>query len=293
MSVIEMRARLEREIDRLPVLPAVASRLMVLDREADGYFEEILGLIEADPAVAARVLAAANAASSSPRDPVASVRAALVRLGGHGATRTIMEAAVSTVFAPRSDWEKSLWRHAAQVGGALRALAELDSTGSIDGDVAYAAGLLHDVGRLVIFRVAPDTLHRLDEGTIDSPQALVEAERRLCGITHPELGARACRIWGLPNILVQVVGRHHHPVSNHADPVGLLVAMCRFADLAMFPSSSPGTSGMAAADDEVIEAELLPRLPPNLAGIDAAGLRALIADVVARSDVTGAAIGLV
>lgn len=291
MSVIEMRARLEQHIDRLPVLPTVVARLMVLDREEEGYFEEVLGLIEADPTVAARILAAANAAASSPRDPVASVRVALARLGSQGAARAVMDAAVSRVFVPRNDWEKSLWRHALQVGGALRALADLDPSGSVDRDVAYAAGLLHDVGRLVMFQAAPEALRRIDEGGLDSPQDLVDAERRLCGITHAELGARACRSWGLPEVLVDTVARHHHPVGTAKGPVELLIAMCRFADLAMFPSAMPGAPGMAD-DDEKIEQILLPRLPPNLAAVDLATLRTIIGDTVVAADATGAMLGV-
>lgn len=290
MSVIEMRALLEHHIDRLPVLPTVVARLMVLDREDEGYFEEVLGLVEADPTVAARILAAANAAASSPRDPVASVRVALARLGSRGAARAIMDAGVSKVFIPRTDWEKSLWRHALQVGGALRALADLDPSGSVDRDVAYAVGLLHDVGRLVMFQAAPEVLHQIDEGGLDSPQALVEAERRLCGITHAELGARACRRWGLPDVLVDAVARHHHPVGNTTDPVGLLIAMCRFADLAMFPSAMPGTRGLVD-DPEKIEDYLLPRLPPNLAAVDLATLHKVIAETLAATDETGATLG--
>ena len=284
-----MRARLESRIDRLPVLPTVVARLMVLDREDSGYFDEVLGLIEADPTFAARILAAANAAASSPRDPVASVRMALARLGSQGATRAIMDAAVSKVFIPRSDWEKSLWRHALQVGGALRALTGHETSGMIDPDVAYAAGLLHDVGRLVMFQEAPEALRLVDEGNWDTPQQLVDAERRVCGITHAELGARACQAWGMPRILVDVVRRHHHPVPNPATPVDHLVSMTRFADLAMFPSALPGS---ASPEDEWIADYLLPRRPPNLSDLGVDGLRRVIENTVAEAESISVSLGL-
>lgn len=289
MSVAEMRALLEHHIDRLPVLPTVVARLMVLDREDDGYFEEVLGLIEADPTFAARILSAANSAASSPRDPVASVRASLARLGVNGAAQAIMDAAVSKVFIPRTDWEKSLWRHALQVGGALRAMADLEASGTVDRDVAYASGLLHDVGRLVMFQEAPEVLRQIDEGAWDTPQELVDAERRLCGVTHADLGARACERWGLPDVLVDVVRRHHSPVPNPRSPVDLLVAMTRFADLAMFPSSLPGTE---APDDETIEVVLLPRLPPNLVDLGPDRVRKLIEDTISHAEEVSVSLGL-
>ena len=291
MSVDETRARLERRIDRLPVLPTVVARLMVLDRDDDGYFEEVLALIEADAAFASRILAAANSAESSPTDPVRSVRMALARLGGQGAAGAVMAAAISEVFVPRDPWEKSLWRHALHVAGAMRALVALDPTCPFDGDVAYAAGLLHDVGRIVMFHHDPDTLRSVDEGDWDSPQTLVEAEMRICGVTHAELGARACRRWKLPDLLVEAVALHHHPEAPLAGAAGVMVAMTRFADLAMFPSALPGTPGRET-HDATIESELIPRLPANLAGVTVAQLRALIGDTATWAQATADSLGI-
>lgn len=288
MSVLEMRARLEHHIDRLPVLPTVVARLMVLDREDDSFFDEVLELLEADPPFAARILTAANGAASSPRDPVASVKGALVRLGSQGAARAIMDAAVSKVFIPRTEWEKSLWLHALHIGGAMRALAAEDATGTLDPDVAYAAGLLHDVGRIVMFQAAPEVLHQVDEGTVDAPQSLVEVELGICGITHADLGARACRSWGLPDVLVEAVRRHHQPPSEPRDEVDQMVAMVGFADLALFPAAFPDAP---ARDDESIEQLLIPRLPAPLAHLGVVDLRRLIDETVASATATGAALG--
>lgn len=291
MSIAETRTRLEASVDRLPVLPTVVARLMVLDREAEGYFEEVLALVEADVAFTARILAAANSAESSPATPISSVRMALARLGGRGAAGSIMAAAVAEVFVPRDPWERSLWRHAIQVAGAVRALVDLDPDCPVDRDAAYAAGLLHDVGRVVIFHHDAEALRLIDEGDWDSPQRLVEAEQRLIGVTHTELGARACRRWMLPDLVVSAVGQHHHPTVDTRTEVGRLVALVRFADLLMFPSALPGTPGREQDDDETIAAELVPRLPPSLAHLSVDQLRAVLVDTTAWADETAASLG--
>ncbi len=288
-----LAARLEQRVRELPVLPTVVGQLMVLDREAEGYFERVLELIESDPTFAARMMSAANAASSSPANPISSVRAALARLGSSGASSMILAVAVSRVFIPRDPWEKSLWRHALQVAGAARALtAYLDDGSEVSDDDAYTAGLLHDVGRLVMFGEAPETLREIDEGDWATPEALIDVERSICGVTHAELGAMACRQWGLPPSLTEVVRRHHEPQSDtKTGTVEALVATIRFADIAMFPSALPGTPGFADASLSEIEDVLLPKVPGGIS-VTAANLRRLIIETASDVDETCVALGL-
>lgn len=292
MPAGDLRARLESHIDRLPVLPTVVASLMTLDPDHDGYFDEVMALLEGDPPFAARILSTANATTAGHLHPVASVRSALLRLGSQGAADAITAAAVTRVFVPRTDWEKSLWRHSIHVGSAMRVLADLVRPAPVDRDVAYAAGLLHDVGRLIIFQEAPDALHRVDEGKWHTPEALVDAERAVCGIGHAELGAKACRRWNLPDVLVEVVGRHHHPVHSPVGEVDLLVAMTRFADLAMFPSAMPGTPGREGDSDATIEADLVPHLPPQLTHLGPGDLRRVIVEANGRAERVGLAVGM-
>lgn len=290
---LKLRNRLNRRIDELPVLPTVVSRLMTLDKEAPGFFDELLELIEADPTFAARMLSAANSAASSPRSPITSVRAALARLGGRGASDMILAAAVSRVFVPRDDWERSLWRHSIQVAVGMRSLIThgINPFG-LQPDEAYAVGLLHDVGRFVLFGEAPAALRRIDEGRWEEPEELLELERAICGITHGELGQMACRRWGLPESLGEIVLRHHEAdVVPGNGTVEAMLATLHFTDLAMFPSALPGTPGYDVAGPDAIELELLPKLPPGMS-VSADDLHAVIVTVTAESERTCQALGL-
>lgn len=293
LSSDEVRGRLHRRIDELPVLPSVIGQLMTLDREDENYFDRVLALIEADPTFSARVVSAANSAESAPRSPISSVRMALARLGSAGAANLILAMAVSRVFVPRDDWERSLWRHALQVAVAMRMLAP-HSTDPVafDADEGFAAGLLHDVGRFVLLGEAPDTLRRIDEGDWDDPEALVALERSICGLSHGEIGEMACTRWGLPETISEVVRRHHEP--NWA-PVGggvsAMIAMVHFADLAMFPSAMPGTPGYDSAEIETIENDLMPKVPKGLV-LTAEQLHGLIVTVTEEVDVTCRSLGI-
>lgn len=289
----DFRARLERRIDELPVLPTVVGQLMTLDQEHNEFFDRVLALIESDPTFAARMLVAANSAASSPRTEITSVRAALTRLGSSGALGMILAVAVSRVFVPRDPWEKSLWRHALQVGSAARALAgSVDERLNVRPDEAFTAGLLHDVGRFVLFGEAPEKLRRIDEGDWDDPMALVEMERSICGITHLDLGKMACDHWGLPSLFGAVALRHHEQdVDPHRGPVDALISLIHFADLAMFPSAMPGTPGYDSASLEIVQAELMPKCPSGLA-ISADALHGIIGTVTAEVDQTCVALGI-
>ena len=287
-----LRKRLERRIDTLPVLPTVVSKLMALDRARPDYFEQVLGLLEADPNYAARILAAANSAADAPRARITSVRRALTRLGSAKASNTILTVAVSRVFVPRDDWEKSLWRHSLQVAIALRTLVHASPRADIRTDEAYTAGLLHDVGRFVLFAESPAALRRIDEREWESPEQLMALERSTCGITHADLGALACQRWRLPEFLVAVVRRHHdsdvHPERGEVDA---LLAAVHFADHAMFPSAVPGATGYEDADLETLDRELVPRLPPFF-DFDAAALSVLLRSIARETQEVCSMIGL-
>lgn len=283
---------MERRIDTLPVLPAVVSELMKLDREQENYFDEVLRLVESDPNFAARILAAANAAADAPRSRITSIRRALTRLGSTEAANTILTVAITRVFMPRDDWEKSLWRHSIQVAVALRNLVHASPLADIRTDEAYTAGLLHDIGRFVLFGEAPKALRAIDEGHWETPEELVKMERSVCGFSHAELGAMACTQWKLPELLTSVVRRHHDvDIIPSRGEVDTLLAAVRFADLAMFPSALPGSTGYEDADVETVESELVPKLP-DFFDFDAEMLHIILQSSARDSEGMCRAIGL-
>lgn len=289
----QLEERIRARVNELPVLPTVVGQLMTLDREADDYFDRLLELIESDPTFAARVLAGANAATSSPTDPITSVRAALTRLGSAGASSMILALAVSRVFVPRDPWEKSLWRHALQVASASRLIATHATTDvELSSDEAFTAGLLHDIGRMVMFLEAPDVLRRVDEGTWDSPRELIDMEISICGVAHTDIGSIACEHWGLPEILRLTVLGHHDP---HRDvtvgKVEALVSTIHFADLAMFPAARPGTMGWESASKEEIAKSLIPMVPEGVT-LTPTTLQHIIGTATAEVEATCRALGI-
>lgn len=192
----------------LPVLPAVLVRLMRLDPHADAVFDEVLALASADPTFAARVIHACNRADAAPDHPVETLRGAIARLGASHIRDLVTSLAVAEVFVPRTVHEVDLWVHAVEVATAARLIAR-DANRYIDEQQAHLCGLLHDIGRFVMFDQTPDRLRIVNELDWDDPDDLVAAELREFGYNHAEIGHALCEKWGLPAHLTHSIRDHH------------------------------------------------------------------------------------
>jgi putative nucleotidyltransferase with HDIG domain len=236
---------------------------------------------------------AANSVASSPRDPVSTIEGAVARIGSRSTTNLVLALAVTTVFVPRDRWEQSLWRHGVQVAHAARRLAQAVADDGVDPETIYATALLHDVGRFVMFQVAPDELRLVDEGDWTTPEALTEQEKDICGLTHPEIGAFACRKWGLPEVICHAVRYHHRPLTGApTTPQDRALAIVRLADLAMFPSAVPGTEGLHETLDAEALADQLAPVMPDFVRLAGPGLADLIGGAAADADAACRALGL-
>ncbi len=230
VKVRDLAARAEQ----LPLLPTVVLRVLRLDSGGDRYFEELLGLAEEDPTFAMRLVRLANAPASAPSKPIVTIRQAVTRLGARECAGLVTALAVSRVFVPTTAAQRNLWLHALQTAVAARTIASLMVHPAIAPDQAYLAGLLHDIGRFVMFESATDDLMRVDDTHWHSPQELLDAEHALLHYDHVQLGVAVCNRWSIPQTLCDVVKLHHEyraPAALAATPLGTLVATVQFADM--------------------------------------------------------------
>ncbi|MCB9917189.1 MAG: HDOD domain-containing protein [Planctomycetes bacterium] len=288
-----LRDRLEQRLRELPVLPHSLVKLLAVDSKSPEFFDALVEVVEIEPGFASRILAVANSAVSASQAPVTTIRAAVARIGARGASDLVMALSVTRVFVPHDAWEKSLWRHALQVAIAARELVRLLPETTIDPDEAYVAGLLHDVGRFVLFQEGPEELRAVDEGSWDTPAGLLAEEREICGLTHAELGALACERWKLPDRIRECVRHHHDPAKGEPrTTLEELIRIVRVADLAMFPSALPGSRRLEDESDEVVRARLANALPA-LANLPSEQLRAFLHEVGERETQILHSLGLV
>jgi putative nucleotidyltransferase with HDIG domain len=206
------RVELKRRISgasALPSVPRLYLQLTELLRSGEGSAEDAARIVERDIAMAAKVLQLANSAYFGRRNPVTGVREAVAYLGLETLRALALSAETFRQFAiaapiPGFDLEE-LERHCARVAGLARAICERPA----EADEAFVAGLLHDVGLLVMASQEPDELAETIAISRRESVALHEVERERHGVTHAEVGAHLLALWGLPHAVAEAVARHH------------------------------------------------------------------------------------
>ncbi len=204
---------MEEKIGELPMLPQVLVKIMQLKPDANDFFEEFGKLTKEDPSFAVKLIALANSASSAPAIPVVSIRDALTRMGSKAIRNLVTSLAVQRVFMPTRPNEVRLWQHSIFAAFTAAMVAEIASDLKVDPAEAYLVGLLHDIGRFVMFEHAAPNLLKVDESNWQTPEQLIEADVEIYKFTHSELGFRACVHWKLPDSICEVIRKHHTPIE--------------------------------------------------------------------------------
>lgn len=196
-----------------PPLPQVFSALRRATQNPCSTTAEVAGVLSMDPSLASYVLRLANSALYAPPDRVDTVSRAVARIGLAEIETMAAAALVGRLFEkpPRPDVLSlsDFWRHAVAVAMLSRALAGRVAKGL--GERTFVAGLLHDLGRLMLALAEPDLAAAVLSGARAGNLAMHEAERAALGFDHADLGGRVCLKWRLPEALAEAVAGHHAP----------------------------------------------------------------------------------
>ncbi len=197
----------------LPGIPIVASKVMKAASDENTSADDLREIIEKDPALTARILKVANSSLYAFSRSIETLRHAISLLGFRTVANLVMAASLKDVFKNFGLSEKLLWEHATLAGAVA---ARLSGYGSIDveRESAFTAGLLHDLGKIVLSNTARERYQKIIMRTYNEGVAFHEAEREEFGFDHAELGALVAEKWKLPKSLVQAIRHHHH------DPTG-------------------------------------------------------------------------
>jgi HD-like signal output (HDOD) protein len=235
-------------LDPVPSFPRCYQQLSEA-MERDGVTDtDIVAIVERDPALSARVLSLANTAYFGLRDPTASIHSAVKHVG-FSFLRSL--ALTTEIFSRIPDvllHSEALKRLPTQ--SMLRAqLARRYVLDDALADEAFTAGLLLDIGYVVLAKSQPDqylALLALGEST---GQPMHEIESEHLGVTHAEVGAYLLGVWGLPARLCDVVACHHEPalLEVAANPVAAAVHIADVLALAVADARPDPLAGIAGA----------------------------------------------
>ena len=200
-------------VAKVPPMSAAHAQSVSLVMSKDATISELAAVIETDPAMTLGMLRVANSAAESPVDRVSRVGDAMVRIGLED-TRRIVLAVVLQGSAGNEELAKSglnldeMWQHL--VGTAILAdgVAMVDETLRPSRHMAFSAGMLHDVGRLVMASASPPHYQRVLR-RIGAGADAREAECHEFGDDHATFGAVVARAWGLADEVVTAIETHH------------------------------------------------------------------------------------
>ncbi len=202
------------KLQTLPSLPTAAVKLIDIWKSETASLEEISATIKSDPALAARIIKAANAPYFGLRSQVSTIERAAIMLGRNvlaTMSLTFSLAEQSVVSGALGNHYRDYWRRSMLLAAATEVLTE--STNRDTKSRAFLDGLMSDIGMLALLRTIPDEYARLLEDAVAVDRPIVELEFAEFGISHAEVGARLAEKWGLEQGLCEVV-RWHHTTAN-------------------------------------------------------------------------------
>ncbi len=201
------------KVSTFPTLPMMVGKLLDVLDEKDADFRIIAEVIKYDPALTANILKAANSSYVGLSKQVSSLTEASIRLG----TRWIFKIALSSLInsalrrpAPGYDLSaEELWKHS--IATALMSEILCDLLNIKDKGMIFTSALLHDMGKIILGDFISDSFDNILKLAENEQIPFEEAERRVVGIDHAELGGLIADKWEFPKNIVDSITYHHNP----------------------------------------------------------------------------------
>lgn len=263
--------RLFARIGEVSSLPAAAVRIIHIANDESSGASDLITAVESDPSLAVRVLRTVNSTFYSLRNRVGDLKTAVSLLGMKEVRNLALTVHVSRMFAASGDYRtyrrEGLWQHMVAVASTSRLIAEVSR--AVARDEAYVAGLLHDVGLILLDQHLRRQFKNILDGLERFPSTIA-AERSVLPFDHCELGQSIARHWNLSESVSAAAGFHHEP-ERYEGPHGKMVALVCLANYLCTRNdySSLGVNNVTPPGDDVyreldIHAEDMTRIAARL-----------------------------
>ncbi len=204
--------RITDSLISLPTLPTVIAKMLELVDNPKTSASSLSNLIMRDQVLTAKILKMANSSFYAFPRQIATVKLALVVLGFENVKEMALSLSVLNSFKGENNkhFDTSMfWQHSVSVGACTRMLAR-ETCYRLAGE-AFVAGLLHDIGKVVLNQYLPKEFAEIQTLIYEGGKPCAEAEQEILGVTHAEVGAWLAERWNLPVILVEAIRYHQHP----------------------------------------------------------------------------------
>ncbi len=220
--------RLVTSIERLPSMPSLYHQVIDALHDPVADLETMADLLACDMGMTAKILQIVHSAFFGLQRQLSSPVQALDVLGLDILQAIVLKAQVFTAaeVSPLHDQTlQTLWAHSLALATCARELVASEGGEAAGIDEAYAAGLLHDVGTLVLLSHLPDLYDRSRQLSATQQLSICSAELDVIGVTHAQVGAYLMGLWGLSDAIVDALAYHHQPSTCPTQGWGPLAAV--------------------------------------------------------------------
>ncbi len=214
-------------IDSLPSLPTVYAKLQKKIRDPEASLEDIGDIIAQDIAMTAKVLQLVNSSFFGLYQKVESPARAVALLGLDTIKVLVLGAQIfSEIKISNNDFSaESLWNHSMMVGTLAKKIAELETDDKVMITNCFFAGVLHDIGKLILISKMQDQYNEVVFLAKKENINLRQAERRIFNSTHCDMGAYLIGLWGFSSDIIEAIGFHHQLSKYPAETFNPAIAV--------------------------------------------------------------------
>ncbi|HLK56160.1 MAG TPA: response regulator [Chthonomonadaceae bacterium] len=247
--------KLVQGMQSLPSRPTLYHRMLDALQQPEISMPQIGELVAQDAGMTARILQLVNSSFFGQQRHISSVAQAISLIGLDTIRALVLSIGVFSQFEPglgtRFPVEK-IWRHSMRVGKLAKEIACSQDQSRGEVEDAFASGLLHDAGKLILAANMPAPYAKVLALVKAKKLFLAEVERLALGASHAEVGGYLLGLWGLPHPIVEAVAYHHQPQPQHAIAFSALTAVHAANCLENERDGDDEMGGAAALDEDYI-----------------------------------------
>ncbi|MBN2160401.1 MAG: HDOD domain-containing protein [Spirochaetes bacterium] len=208
-----VKEKIVRDVRDLPPFPTNVVRILDLCDDPDSSLDSIAGGIMSDPAITTGVMKLSNSAGFISGKRIESVLQAVRILGIRNIRSMVLASSARRIIEERYSKYEEIWEHSNRVGGYARGIGSAFHTPLI-AEKALLAGLLHDLGKIILLAADPDTAKTIAR-QVKNRKLITETfmEEISIGISHSTIGGLIAEKWNFPDYLTDAIRRHHDPLN--------------------------------------------------------------------------------
>jgi len=270
------------QISNLPTPPVVFNQINKVINDPNTSAYDIAAILSEDPAMSVKVLKLSNSAFYGLKREITSIKQAIVIMGIEAVRSLVLSTAVFDMFKGNDsdpEFQDDFWRHSLATGTCARLLIrQMSGKWITEAELAFSAGLLHDIGKLVQFSYLPDDFKAAKEVMDADDIPWYKAEEAALGYTHSHLGALLGHKWKLPSALKDAIENHHTPKLANTEGIhASLVHIANYISHMTFDDEL-----LITRNEQILDREVLVKV--GLDSIDLPQFRDKLMDEYAKAE---------